>query len=43
MLHGDGKVVGNVTSGEMESILVAVQTYIDIARNCFHTLNNLKW
>ena len=32
MLNGDGRVVGNVTSGGTESILVAVQTYRDRAR-----------
>ena len=32
MLHGDGGVVGNVTSGGTESILMSVKTYRDRAR-----------
>ncbi len=35
MLHGDGAVVGSVTSGGTESILMAVKTYRDRARNLF--------
>ena len=35
MLHGDGAVVGNVTSGGTESILMAVKTYRDRARSLF--------
>ena len=35
MLHGDGAVVGSVTSGGTESILMAVKTYRDRARSLF--------
>lgn len=35
MLHGDGGVVGNVTSGGTESILMAVKTYRDRARSLY--------
>lgn len=35
MLHGDGAVVGSVTSGGTESILTAVKTYRDRARTLF--------
>lgn len=35
MLHGDGAVVGSVTSGGTESILMAVKTYRDRARALF--------
>nr|CAB3266029.1 sphingosine-1-phosphate lyase-like [Phallusia mammillata] len=33
MLHGDGNVVGSVTSGGTESILMAMKTYRDRARS----------
>ena len=33
MLHGDGYVVGSVTSGGTESILMAMKTYRDMARD----------
>ena len=35
MLHGDTNVVGSVTSGGTESILCAIKTYRDRARNLF--------
>ena len=35
MLHGDGNVVGNITSGGTESILMAMKTYRDRARSLF--------
>jgi sphinganine-1-phosphate aldolase len=35
MLHGDSKVVGSLTSGGTESILMAVKTYRDRARALF--------
>ncbi|XP_013415262.1 sphingosine-1-phosphate lyase [Lingula anatina] len=35
MLHGDGHVVGSLTSGGTESILMAVKTYRDRARKLF--------
>ena len=35
MLHGDDKVVGSLTSGGTESILMAVKTYRDRARALF--------
>ena len=35
MLHGNSAVVGNVTSGGTESILMAVKTYRDRARVLF--------
>ena len=33
MLHGGGHVVGSVTSGGTESILMAMKTYRDMARD----------
>ena len=33
MLHGNHHVVGSVTSGGTESILMAVKTYRDMARD----------
>jgi len=35
MLHGDGRVVGSVTSGGTESILLAMKSYRDRARHLF--------
>ena len=35
MLHGDGDVVGSLTSGGTESILTAVKTYRDRAASLF--------
>ena len=35
MLHGDGRVVGSVTSGGTESILMAMKSYRDRARHLF--------
>ena len=35
MLHGDANVVGSVTSGGTESILCAIKTYRDRARNLY--------
>ena len=35
MLHGEDGVVGNVTSGGTESILMAMKTYRDRARDLF--------
>lgn len=40
MLNGDSKVVGNVTSGGTESILVAVQAYRDRARKLFPSIKH---
>ncbi len=38
MLNGDGGVVGSVTSGGTESILMAVKTYRDRARSLFPSI-----
>ena len=35
MLHGDEKVVGSMTSGGTESILMAMKSYRDRARHLF--------
>jgi len=35
MLHGDSKVVGSMTSGGTESLLMAMKTYRDRARALF--------
>jgi len=35
MLHGDSHVVGSMTSGGTESLLMAVKTYRDRARDLF--------
>ena len=40
MLHGDGDVVGSVTSGGTESILMAVKTYRDRARHLFPNIKH---
>ena len=38
MLHGDGNCVGSITSGGTESILMAVKTYRDRARQLYPCL-----
>ena len=40
MLHGDGQVVGNVTSGGTESILMTILTYRDRARELVPQIRN---
>ena len=40
MLHGPEGVVGNITSGGTESILMAVKTYRDRARALYPAINH---
>ena len=40
MLHGDGQVAGNVTSGGTESILMTVLTYRNRARELVPHIKN---